>query len=113
MADRIREIEAEQEVEKPYDASDSKQVNNARKKAARKMSDRLRMVEGIMTLKEGRKWLFDFMQSCDMFGNALVQGDAYGTHFRLGQQDAAKRILLDCIAASPELYVQMMKEGNE
>lgn len=113
MADRIQNIEAEDEIDRAFDASDPKQVNNARKKGARKKAERLRVVEALMQHKEGRQWLREFMESCDIFGNPMVQGDPYGTHFRLGQQNAGKRVLMDIIAASPDNYVVMMKEGEE
>lgn len=111
MADSIRQLEAENEVEKPYDASDPKQVNTARKKASRKLSEKLEFVKAMMELTQGRKYLWDLMESCNMFTSPLVDGDTHSTYFKLGQQNIGKLLLMDTMTFS-DLYVKMVEENK-
>lgn len=113
MGDRIQVIEAEQaQPYEPYIASDPKQVNNARKKSARKLAERLRMVEAIMQQIEGRRWVFDFLQGCHIYGNPVVQSDPHMTYFNLGQENVGKRLLADVVAAAPREYLLMLEENK-
>lgn len=113
MPDRIQHIEAEAALEKePYNAADPKQVNNARKKAAKNLADRLRMVEAVMQQPEGRRWIFDFLQFCHIYGNPVVSGDPHMTYFNLGQENIGKRLLADVVAAAPSEYLAMLEENK-
>lgn len=110
-ADKIRQLEAENEVEIPYDASDPKQVNTARKKASRKLSEKLEFVKAMMELTQGRKYLWDIMFACDVFGNP-VGIDPYDTYWKLGKQNMGKLILMD-VQTFPDLYVKMVAENKQ
>lgn len=112
MVDIPATIEAENNLEKPFDASDPEAVNVSRKKAGRKRRERLEFVEGMMTLHQGRKWLWELMEKCFVHGNPLVQGDTHATYFNLGQQNIGKLVLQD-VQEFPELYVKMVKEAKE
>lgn len=102
-------VEAEIEQEKPFDASDPKQVNESRKKAGRKNRERLEFIEGMMSIPQGRKWIWELMESCFIHSNPLVANDTHGTYFNLGQQNIGKRVLAD-VQQFPELYVRMCNE---
>ncbi len=104
--------EAETNAEVPYDAADPTQVAVARKKSGRNRRARLDFIQAMMELPEGRKWLSGLMERCFVFGNPMVQGDANGTFFNLGQQNIGKMILAD-VTEFPELYSVMMKESKE
>lgn len=112
MADIPAIVEAEMNLETPYDASDPEQVNKSRKSAGRNRRARLEFVEGMMTLPQGRKWLWELMSKCFIHGNPVVQGDTHATFFNLGQQNIGKLVLQD-VQEFPELYVQMVKEAKE
>lgn len=112
MADTIAENQAQQETEKPYDASDPKAVNNARKKAGRKKADELEAVRVVMGTAQGRAWMFNLLESCMIFGNPFVPGQPDSTAFNLGQANVGKRLLSDIMVAAPEQYMAMCKEGN-
>ena len=112
MANIPATAEAEDILEQSYDAGDEVQVANARKKGGRNRRKRLEMVEAIMQQPEGRKWFYDLMERCFIFGNAVVQGDCYGTYFNLGQQNVGKMILAD-LQEFPDLYAALMKEGKD
>lgn len=113
MVDRIAEIQAEDAAEKPYDASDPAAVNTARKKAGRKKAQRLMVIEALMQHADGRRWLYGLLDRCHVFGNPLVQGDPYATHFMIGESNIGRIILADVVAAAPEQYVVMCREGAE
>lgn len=111
MTDIPATVEAEQNLEVEYDASDPAAVNKARQKSSRTRRARLEFVEGMLTLPQGRAWLFNLMDKCFIFGNAVVQNDTHATYFNLGQQNIGKLVLQD-VQAFPELYVTMINENK-
>ena len=112
MADIPRIAEQEILIEKPYDASDVEEVTKARKKSGRNRRARLDFVQGMMTLPEGRRYLYELMDRCFIFGNPLVAGDTHATYFNLGQQNIGKLVLQD-VQSFPEFYVLMVAEAKE
>jgi len=110
--DGAREREAELIVEEQYDASDKKTVNNARKKGARLERERLEFVQAIMSTAQGRKWMYDLMVMCNVFGNPLVPMDTHATYFHLGMQNVGKKLLQDVGDAAPDEYTLMLKEAK-
>lgn len=111
MVDIPATAEAENNLTVPYDAGDSEQVNKQRKKVGRNRRARLLFVEAIMEQPEGRKYMFDLLEKCSIFGNPLIQGDTHATYFRLGEQNIGKMVLQD-IQEFSELYCQMMNENK-
>lgn len=105
-------IEAEKMAEEPYDASDPVQVNKARKKSSRQERERLEFVQGMMTLPQGRKWLWQLMESCYIFSNPVVLGDTHATYENLGRQNIGKALLTDAMQFSED-YVRMAKEAKD
>lgn len=112
MVDIPATVEAENNLEKAYDASDEEQVTAARKKGGRNRRSRLEFIQAMMELPEGRKWLWEIMQKCFVFGNPVVQNDSHATYFNLGQQNIGKLILQD-VQEFAELYVKMVAEAKE
>jgi len=106
------EAEAELVAEKPYDASDPEQVNQARKKAGRKKRGTLEFVKAIMTVPQGREWMYDMLVICKVFGSPLVPGDTHYTYHNLGEQNIGKKLLQDINTSAPDEYVMMIKEAN-
>ena len=104
--------EAEDNLEQTYDAGDEESVSKARKKGGRNRRARLEFVEAVMQQPQGRKWFYELMEKCNMFGNPVVQGDEHMTYFRLGEQNIGKMILSD-VQQFPELYVKMIGEAKE
>lgn len=113
MADNAAIAEAELITEKPFDASDPKQVNEARKRAGRKKRNDLDFIKAIMTVQEGRAWMLDLLNTCNIFGNPVVTGDPYFTYHNIGSQNIGKKLLQDINEAAPDEYVMMMKEAKE
>lgn len=113
MADKIEQIIAEDVVEKPYDASDPEQVNDARKKSGRKKTNRLRVVQAIMELEDGRAYMYNLLERCHIFGNPFVRNDPYATHFMIGESNIGRLIMADVVECSPEGYLKMCEENKE
>lgn len=113
MANHSAIAEAEFLAEQPYDAGDPVAVNNARKKAGRERRAELDFTKAIMELKPGRKWMFDLLTECNIFGSPVVAGDTHFTYHNLGQQNIGKKLLQDVTESAPDEYVLMMKESRE
>lgn len=113
MGDHIQIQEAEENAEAQYDAGDPEQVNLARKKAGRRKVNRLRVIEGLMSLPEGRKWMYDLLSRCHIYSTPFVAGDPYGTAFQAGEQNIGQMLLADVVAAAPENYILMCTEGKQ
>lgn len=113
MADQIQTLEAEQLPENVFDASDPKQVNEARIRAGRAKTKRLRALEAIMELKETRRWMNDILVACHIFEPSFREGSSDGTAFREGERNIGNRLLSDIMEACPEQYLVMLKEAKE
>ena len=113
MADRIQEIVAEEEQEKPYDASDPVTVNTARKKESRRKGKRLEIIKAIMDLPQGRRWMYELLTKCHVHSTPFVAADPYSTAFQAGEQNIGLQLLVDIIQAAPDRYVTMCADGAE
>lgn len=113
MADNIQKLEAEMEAERPFNAGDPIEVNKARKRASRKNSERLRVIQALMQHEDGRKWIYGLLERCHIYGNPIVPNDPYLTYANLGEANVGKFIMSDVVAAAPEEYLQMCKEARE
>ncbi len=112
MADRINSLEAEDLAEEQFDSSSPESVNKARKKEGRRRAARLRVVEALMQHEDGRRWIYELLERCHIFGNPLVRGDAYATHFNIGEANIGRIVLADVVAAAPDQYVLMCQEAK-
>lgn len=110
--DHSLRAEAELIAEKPYDAGDPEQVNQARKRAGRKKRDELDFMKHIMEMQQGRAWMYKLLEDCKCFGSPIVPGDPYFTYHNIGEQNIGKRLLIEINEAAPEEYVLMMREAK-
>ncbi len=113
MSERIMDIEAREEQQTPYDASDRKQVNAARKKAARKNSKRLEVIKALMQHKDGREWIYELLERGHIYVTSFTPGDPYRSAFNEGERNYANQILIDVTLAAPDEYLMMMRESRE
>lgn len=111
MVDIPATVEAETILERPYDASNPAEVNEARKKSGRKKRNRLDFVQNCMGTSEGREYFYDLMESCSIFDNPIREGDPHGTYYHLGRQSVGKQLLADAMQF-PLLYMEMMSENK-
>lgn len=97
----------------PYDASDPKAVNAARKKASRLRKKRTDFVRAMMDRHEGRMWVYDYLVMGHVAEPTHTPGDPYATAYKEGERNVANRMLYDISEAAPDQYMVMMKEGRE
>lgn len=112
MVDYAADAAAEFVAEQEYDSSDPEQVNKAHQKASTARRDELDFVKAIMDLPQGRKWMYNFLATCNSFGNPVVPGDTHLTYHNLGAQNLGKKLLQDIDEAAPAEYVLMMREAR-
>ena len=108
-------IEEEQEnsyTDDSYDANDPKEVNRARKKAAREKMQHDEVIRGIMSIREGRKWIYHILEFSSMFGNP-IGSDVYATHVNIGMANIGKMIWAEVEDAAPEFCATMLKEAKK
>jgi hypothetical protein len=112
MVDHPAVAAAELETAQPYDTSDPKQVNTARKRAARFRRERLDEVRTIMGRESGRAWVYGHLESCSIFSTTFTHGDPHASSFKEGERNAGLRLLADVMEAAPDQYVVMVREGK-
>lgn len=114
MTDRtIREIEANDLAETPYDASDPEQVNKQRVKAGRRKTKRLEVIKALMSHKDGREWIYELLERGHIYHTSFVQGDSHASAFKEGERNITNQLLIDVTSAAPEEYLMMLKEAKE
>lgn len=109
--ERLVDIEAREMAEEPYDASNSKQVNAARKKSARRNKKRYEVVNALMQHKDGRRWIYEILERCHIYTTSFVQGDPHATSFREGERNVGNSLLIDILTAAQDEYTLMMREA--
>ncbi len=92
------------------DPAEEKRQREEERQRARNDADVLRKV---MFTKEGRDWLYRKLDACHIFGNPFSPGAADITAFNLGEQNVGKMLLAEAMDASPDQYMQMMRERRE
>lgn len=95
--------------EKPYDASDPHDVN-VRIRAARRWDDkRSRVIVGILSTEDGRRWIRETLESLNVGANPF-NPDALRMSYNCGILSAGQGLMAQVMNASPQLYMQMMSE---
>jgi hypothetical protein len=112
MATRSQELEAEDLIAKTFDASDAKQVNNARKKAAKEKAEERETLEALMEYPNGRALMFNSVK-CILIGSPLTPNDPYSTYFNLGQEHRARELFKEIVKIAPEEFTLMIEENKE
>lgn len=114
MADNPAILEAEYLAEQQFDANDPEQVNKRKQKIAREKREHLNFVRKILQDPEGRKWLYRIISAGEIFTVTYsVSEDARSEAFRNGKKFVPTQIYADAKAASFELFMLMLKEGEE
>jgi hypothetical protein len=112
MANKAQQLEAEDAIEKPYDASDKEQVSEARKKAGRKKKEEREDYISLMETERGRKFIWKFCAAA-VIGDPVVPGDSLSTYFNLGQERKARELFRELLKVVPALVAKMVEENIE
>ncbi len=107
-----RIAEAEISLEQGYDPNDAQLFEERKRESARRERERLEYVRKIMIQQSGRKWVYNFLYDLYIYDNPFVQGDMYATAFKLGEQNAGKKLLAD-VQRFKDLYCLMLDENNK
>lgn len=111
MADIIRQLEAIDNAEIPYDAGDKEQVNEARKKAGRKKVKERETLVTLMQYENGRELMYNSIK-CVIDGNPVVPSDAFSTYYNLGQEHRAREIFKEIVKTCPKEFALMLDENK-
>ena len=95
----------------PYDASNRRDVKALEREARLADQQRKEIVNGIMSLEPGRRWMCDLLETCHVFATSFNDIDLRMA-FMEGQREIGLRLLMDVMAACPDQYVTMMRERN-
>lgn len=112
MSDPIQETQALEEQAVPYDASDPKAVNNARKRAARKRVENMSVLKTLMSTKAGREWVYNLLLRCHIYETSFVQGDMQATSFKEGERNIGLSVVSDLMDGCPKEYLVMCNEAK-
>ena len=96
-----------------FDASDTAAEANARRDEARRTRNDLDVLRTIMHTRQGRDWLYRFLDSCHINNTPFAAGQPDLTAFHLGEENVGRKLLLTAMAASVDLYMKMIKEAQE
>lgn len=110
MVDRAAVLEAEENIEGAYDASDPEQVKTARKKERSKKRMERETLQTMMQYENGREFLYNSIK-CILDGDPVVPGDPYSTYFNLGQEKRARDIFKEMVKVSPKEFALMIEEN--
>ena len=104
------------DLSSPFDATDERAENNARRDVKRiqdQDTDALRRF--LKGHKNNRAWYYRQLLNCHIYGSPFDPGrpDTNNTMFRLGEENVGKRLMIQAIDASPDLYMLMLKEHKE
>lgn len=92
------------------DQDETAAAEAAARKSERRARDVLRLV---MMKPDGRAWLWEFLTETYCFEEPFVAGEPDTTARNLGRQTVGKRLMLQAMAASTDLYLTMMREARE
>jgi hypothetical protein len=97
----------------PFDATDPRAQDNAARDVARKKREDADVLRTLMHNKHGRAFLYRFLEGCHIYGDTFAGENSHTSAFNQGQENVGKRLMVMAMDASPDLYVQMIKEQRE
>lgn len=97
---------------KPFDAGDAAQVKDLIRGAKSLALRRKEAVLKFMSDKEGRAWFYDLLVRCHIYQNPFST-DPLRMAANCGEMNIGQQVLIEIEGADPQLYLLMLKEGNE
>lgn len=93
------------------DASDPKELRDAVKKEKTREQVAKDGLLATMSTVSGRAWLHSFLLKCAPFRSPF-SSDALQMSFNAGEANIGLQLIAEMDEASPDLYLQMMKENK-
>lgn len=91
-------------------AADRRQVKKAEKEIRLNDRDAEDDIVWVLSTRQGRRFLWKMLEKANVFRNAMTGNSQ--TFFNLGAQSIGQDLLREITEASPEAYIQMMKENK-
>lgn len=105
-----------------FDATDTAAEDNARREVARHERMDADAIRYVMHRPSGRAWFYRLLTDCHIFGagrvgpvagTSFVPGSSDVTFYQLGEENIGKRLMMEAMNASPDLYLLMIKEQRD
>lgn len=105
-----------------FDATDPAAEDNARREAARRDRESADVIRHLLHRKEARAWFYRLLTDCHIYGagrsgpvegTSFVPGSSDVTFYQLGEENIGKRLMMEAMNASPDLYLLMIKEQRD
>lgn len=98
---------------KPFDASNPEQVRDRELENIRREKASREALISVLSTPGGRNWMWQLLERCNVFAQSFVPGDQHGTAFNEGQRSIGLEMMAQITRASPDLLVQLLKEGGK
>ena len=97
-----------------YDANDPEVIAAAEDFARRQKNSEMRVVQAIMSEKEGRAWMFKKLGvDCHVFAENMMRDTPERNARFEGERGVGLRLLAEVMEAAPEMFWEMRKESME
>lgn len=97
--------------DRPYDASDPKDVKERIKESQRWEDRKVRVILSLMATPDGRRYVREHLELAHV-GTNPFNSDALKMAFNCGEANVGQRYMADVMNAAPQLYMQMMEEAR-
>jgi hypothetical protein len=92
-------------------AAIEEQVKKGAREEKSKAAQEIEDIKVVLSTRAGRRFIWRHLTNAGIFQTTFTGNSA--TFFNEGRRDIGLKILAEVNAASPESYLQMMKEANE
>lgn len=97
--------------DRPYDASEPKDVKAAIRASKRWDDKRAKVILSIMFTEDGRRWMREVLELCRIGDNPFSK-DALIMSFRCGEINIGNQLMAQVMNVAPQQYMQMMNEAT-
>ena len=93
------------------DLSNPTDVKRIAKDARQADLVRQEIIRGIMSLPQGRGWMYGLLERCHVFQTTFT-GKSLSMAFQEGERNIGLELIQDVMAACPDQYVAMIREAQ-
>lgn len=97
----------------PFDATDPAAIANAERDSTRHVRQDADAIRWLLKAKNGRAFFYRRLQLCHIYSSTFAPGQPDVTAFQLGEENVGKKLMMEAMDASPDLYMLMIKEQRE
>lgn len=103
---------AKRQTDTSYNAGDPQHVAKRQKSGKTRDLQKASALKGIMSLPEGRMWMWDLIARCGVY-HSSYSSDALAMAFQEGHRNIGLHLTAEINRLSPELYARMTAENQE